>query len=417
MVRILSIAAGGDGVGKLEDGRTVFVPRTAPGDLVELAQLRPARRFARARVARVVEPGPNRVAPPCPHYTRDECGGCQLQHLNAAAQLSAKQSVVGETLRRVGKVDVRDPTVIPAGKMWEYRTKITLARDRRGRIGLHPLDRPDRTFELEHCLITEPALMAAWTVVHRHRALLPADLAHLVFRLDRAGGRHVILQTVGTQVWQQGPQLYRALAAASLLSIIWYQPGSGVPRVVAGSDDAYPATVFEQVNPEMGDIARNFALEQLGTVAGCHVWDLFAGVGETSAALLAAGATVESVEADHRAVRLAAERSRGVLGLPAGARLPAGVALHAGLVEDILHRLKDPDLIVANPPRGGIEPAAIRQILSRAARRFVYISCDPATLARDLARLAPRYRPRAVQAFDLFPQTAHVESVAVLEAA
>jgi 23S rRNA (uracil1939-C5)-methyltransferase len=416
IVRILRVAAGGDGVGKLEDGRTVFVPRAAPGDLVELDRVRLSKRFARARIARLLEPGPNRVVPPCPHYTRDDCGGCQLQHLNAAAQLSAKQSIVGETLRRVGKVDVPDPLVIPAGRVWEYRSKITLARDGRGRIGLHPLDRPDQTFELEHCYITEPALMALWTVVHRHRTLLPEDLAHLVFRLDREGGRHVIVQTSGQRAWPGGNRLYQALSAADISAVIWYHPESGAARVVAGSSEAFPATVFEQVNPEMGDTARAYAIERLGTVQGLHVWDLYSGIGETTARLLSAGASVESVEADSRAVALARTRARLALGLAPESRLPSGSECHSGRVEETLDRLDDPDLIIANPPRGGIDGAAIDRILTRSPRRLVYISCDPATLARDIARLASRFRAESVQAFDLFPQTAHVESVAVLEA-
>jgi 23S rRNA (uracil1939-C5)-methyltransferase len=416
-VRILRIAAGGDGVGRLEDGRAVFVPRTAPGDLVELEKLRPSRRFARARAARVLEPGPNRVIPPCPHYLKDDCGGCQLQHLTPAAQLSAKQSIVGETLRRVGKVDLPDPSVIPAQRVWEYRTKVTLARDAGGRIGLHPLDRPDRVFNLERCHIAEQALMVAWGRIRRHAELLPDDFTHLVLRLDREGGVHLVVQTAGTRAWQGGGDLHRALGEGAPSLVVWYHPAGGAARVVAGSADAYPATVFEQVHPEMGDTARRFALERLGPVAGRHVWDLYAGIGETTAALLAAGATVESVEADPRAVHLARVQARRILSLPEEGKLPPGTVCHAGRVEDLLPRLADPDLIITNPPRTGMDRRALELILDRRPGRMVYISCDPATLARDLALLGSRFRPSGVQAFDLFPQTAHVESVVTLEAA
>lgn len=417
MVRILNIAAGGDGVGKLEDGRTVFVPRTAPGDLIEVERLRQSKRFARARLTRVVEPGPNRVLPPCPHYTRDDCGGCQLQHLNAAAQLSAKQSIVGETLRRLGKVDLADPSVIPSAQVWDYRAKITLARDASGRIGLHPLDRPDRVFDLDRCYITAPALMSAWAVIRRYQGFLPDDLIHLVLRLDREGSRHVIVQTAGKRAWQAYDDLGRALLGAGTPAVIWYHPDGGAARVVAGAPDAYPATVFEQVNPEMGDTARGYALDRLGPVKGRHVWDLYSGIGETTAALLAAGGSVESVECDPRAVKLARNRARHVLGIPDEGRFPAGIACHIGRVEETLPKLKDPELIIANPPRSGMDDQAVHQILQRKAARLVYISCDPATLARDIGRLAPRFRPGSVQAFDLFPQTAHVETVTVLEAA
>ncbi|MEZ0333986.1 MAG: class I SAM-dependent RNA methyltransferase, partial [Gemmatimonadales bacterium] len=172
---------------------------------------------------------------------------------------------------------------------------------------------------------------------------------------------------------------------------------------VAGSDEAFPATVFEQVHPEMGDAVRAFALEALGEVEGRTVWDLYAGIGETTALLVAAGARVESVESDARAV--AEAESRG----PAARRL-------AGRVEDLLDQLRRPELVVTNPPRTGMDQRVTAVLELQAPRRVVYISCDPATLARDLTRM-PGYRVALVQAFDLFPQTAHVETVTVLERA
>ncbi len=115
-VRILRLAAGGDGVGKLPDGKTVFVPRTAPGDLVELVELREHKRFARARLGRLLEASPDRVEPRCPHYVHDECGGCQVQHLDYEAQLFSRRAFVGDALRRLGKRDIPDPPIVPAAK-------------------------------------------------------------------------------------------------------------------------------------------------------------------------------------------------------------------------------------------------------------------------------------------------------------
>jgi 23S rRNA (uracil1939-C5)-methyltransferase len=114
-VRIDRLAAGGDGVGRLPDGKTVFVPRTAPGDLIELTGIRDHKRFARARPGRLLEPSGHRTEPRCPHYVRDECGGCQLQHISYEAQLEARRSFVGEAIRRLGKRDVSDPSIMPSG--------------------------------------------------------------------------------------------------------------------------------------------------------------------------------------------------------------------------------------------------------------------------------------------------------------
>ncbi len=403
-VRILRLATGGDGVGKLPDGKTVFVPRTAPGDLVELVELRGHKRFARARPGRLIEASPDRVEPRCPHYTDDECGGCQLQHLNYEAQLLARRSFVGDALRRLGKLDVADPPIAPAAQIFDYRTKLTLhvSEDHR-RIGLHRYGRPDQVFDLKWCHITVPELMELWRAIRTLRPFLPPRVEQIVLRLDRNGGRHVLFRVGEGEVWDGFERLRRELERRAIPAAIWFQPEGGPARAVAGAGEAFPATVFEQVHPEMGDRVREFALAQLGDVSGRRVWDLYAGIGETTAQLAARGATVESVEIDRRAV--AEAEARG----PAAKR-------HAGRVEDLLRELHPPDMVIVNPPRTGMDERVSDELDRLAPSRLVYISCDPATLARDLQRLR-HLRLCLVQAFDLFPQTAHVETVAVLEPA
>jgi 23S rRNA (uracil1939-C5)-methyltransferase len=407
-VRILRIAAGGDGVGKLPDGRAVFVPRTAPGDLVELCHVTLHDRFARARLERVIEPGVGRVAPACPHYEPDECGGCQLQHLAAEHQIAAKRRMIGDALRRIGRFEVEDPEIVPAPEPWGYREKLTLAVAGGGeRIGLHRYDRPGELFDLERCLITSPGLMDLWQVVRRARGRLPAGARSVVLRRDRSGGRHVMVRVAEPKPWSNADALHKDLASAGVPAVIWWTPLGGAPRVVAGSRDAYPATVFEQVHPRMGDQARAFAIDQLGAVDRALVWDLYAGIGETTAALLAKGATVESVELDARAVR----HSEG--DGPADPR----IVRHAGYAEEMVRRMKRPEFVITNPPRTGMAPAVVDAIRDANPRRVVYVSCDAATLARDLARLLTDSAARLskLKAFDLFPQTAHVETVAVVE--
>jgi 23S rRNA (uracil1939-C5)-methyltransferase len=403
-VRILRVAAGGDGVGRLEDGRAVFVPRSAPGDLVELAGLRSQRRFARARVARVLEPGPGRIEPPCPHYVDDECGGCQLQHLASGAQREARRSIVGDAFRRLARLELSDPEIEPADQELEYRTKITLHADpRAGTIGLHPYGRAEQVFELRRCLITVAELNRLWASLRTLRHLFPPRLETLMLRLDRMGQSHAVFQSARGARWPHPLALRDALAADGIEATIWWRDEGGEPRSVAGRGDPFPATVFEQVHPVMGDRVRAFAIASLGPAAGRVIWDLYAGIGETTATLAKSGATVESVEWDERAV--AEAEARG----PSARRV-------AGKVEDVLGRLGTPDLVVTNPPRVGMDPRVPAELERRQPERIVYISCDPATLARDVARLSS-YRIGGLRAFDLFPQTAHVETVAVLERA
>ena len=389
-------------MGKLPDGKTVFVPRTAPGDLIELSELREHKRFARARLGRILEPSADRVDPRCPHYVNDQCGGCQIQHVAYELQLDSRRSFVGDALRRLGKRDVSDPPIVPAPKIFDYRTKVTLHVSQEGsRIGLHRYGRPDQVFDLEWCHITVPELMELWQAIRALRPYLPPHLAQVVLRSDRQGGRHVVLRVGAGEVWSGFDRLRRELDRRGIVATIWYQPEGGAARAVAGTAEAFPATVFEQVNPEMGDRVRSYAIEQLGEVAGRRVWDLYAGIGETTLQLAGRGAIVESVEVDRRAV--AEAETRG----PAARRL-------TGRVEDALRELHQPELVIANPPRVGMDQRVSAELSRLAPGRLVYISCDPATLARDLQRLE-RFRLTSVQAFDLFPQTTHVETVAVLE--
>jgi 23S rRNA (uracil1939-C5)-methyltransferase len=401
-VRILRLAAGGDGVGKLPDGRTVFVARTAPGDLVELAHLSEHKRFARARLQRVLEPSPHRVEPRCPHYVGDDCGGCQLQHVDNQTQLESRSGFVGDALRRIAKREVPNPPIVPADKTYDYRTKLTLHVEAAGRrIGLYRYHRADQVFDLVRCHITVPELMELWQAARKLRALLPPRLEQVVLRLDRMGGRHLLLRAGAGEVWSGAERLRRELEKRGCVATVWWQPPGGVARAMAGTTEAFPATVFEQVHPDMGDRVRAFAVEQLGNVSGRRVWDLYAGIGETTKELVARGAVVESVELDRRAV--AEAEARGPVALR-----------YTGRVEDLLRKLGRPDLVIANPPRTGMHERVTAELEQIMPARLVYVSCDPATLARDLERLA-HCRLVLVQAFDLFPQTTHVETVAVLE--
>src|SRR5205814_1867633 len=151
---------GGDGVGRLDDGRAVFVPRTAPGERVRLRDgIKLLKNFARGELAEVVVPagGGARVTPPCPHYPQDRCGGCQLQHVPYDAQPQAKRAIVGDALPRIAKLDVPDPEIVEAVEEWRYRAKVSLAvRRGKGRgkaVGLHPYDRPGTVFPLTDCHI------------------------------------------------------------------------------------------------------------------------------------------------------------------------------------------------------------------------------------------------------------------------
>jgi len=410
LVTITRIAVGGEGVGRLSDGRVVFVPRTAPGDRIRLREgsLQRHRNFARAEVGAIVESGPGRVAPPCPHYVHDHCGGCQLQHLAYDEQLKAKRAIVGDTLRRIGKLKIEDPEIVEALDEWRYRSKISMAakggEGAAKAVGLHPYDRPNFVFPLADCHITEFRLMALWRELRSRLALLPQPLTRLTLRLDREGRRHIIAESAG-EPWLNAEDLRGGLVGTVDGEVVcWWQPVDGAARVVAGPATGFPATAFEQVNAGMGIITRRWAVEQLGDVRSQTVWDLYGGIGDTAALLVERGASVVSVDVDEKAVSWGR------------ARLPAARFI-AARAEDVLPSLPVPHAVVVNPPRAGLHWDVSLRLTSDPVPKLVYISCDPATLARDLQRLNVNYVVKEVRAFDLFPQTAYVETVAVLEAA
>jgi 23S rRNA (uracil1939-C5)-methyltransferase len=410
-VRIERIAAGGDGVGHLADGRTIFIPRTAPGDLVEPVMVRLHARFARGRLGRLLEAGPDRVEPPCVHYVADECGGCQLQHLSAPAQRAARRRIVGDAFRRIARLEGDDPELVSSDAEWNYRTRITLsvtAGNRR--IGFHPLEKPGAVFDLRRCEIATQALNATLPALRQARHHLPPALIGVRLRVGRDGQLHLVLRGPARPTAESLRRLSAALRQDDRSVAIWWRPKPGVTRLLEGPEGATPAGSFEQVHPAMGDRVRAHAVELLGELHGRRIWDLYAGLGETDSMLADHGALVDSVEVDREAVA-AAERETP----------RPEIRRHIGRVEDWIGRLERPDKLVANPPRSGLGRIVTDGILAAGPATIVYVSCDPATLARDLAALVgpgespARYRVTAVRAFDLFPQTAHVETVVRLE--
>lgn len=400
-VTIRAIAAGGDGVGTLADGRAVFVPRSAPGDELELRDVRRHTRFARATIQRIVTRGPGRVEPPCPHYDTDRCGGCQLMHLDAPTQLAVKARIAGDAVRRIAGVAVEDPPIAAAPEPLGYRSKVTFAW-REGRLGYHRLHDPDQVFAVRRCLLLEPGLDDVHQRIRTVAGALPRDATHVTLRRDAEGTRHVIVRTAGNRAWSDAATFAAPLGRDV---VVWWHPEGGAARAVAGSASPWPATVFEQVHPAVATAVRHHAVAHVvvGRAPGDVAWDLYAGIGESTALLAGRGLRVESVELDPRAVALA-ER----LG-------PTGPRRLAGDVAERIGKLAPPAVVLTNPPRTGMAEPVVRVLAGCGAARIIYVSCDPGTLARDLKRLASSYRLAELGAWDQFPQTAHLECVAVLE--
>lgn len=415
-VTIESIANGGDGVGHLPDGRVVFVPRTAPGDRLRVRIVRDGASWARGYAVEALDAGPDRREAPCPVYAR--CGGCQLQHLRYRAQVEAKAHAVHDALTRIGKLDLPVPDVEPSPREFHYRNRLTFTLRRVGRdrvvAGFHGWEEPGRITEVwDECLLAEPPVPEAWAQLRAGWApgarRLPAGRElRLTLRAVEEG---VVLAVDGGRGAGAPDELMEAVPA---LAAVWHRPEAGEWRHVAGAPVvhdhwfgrpvALEGAAFLQVNREVAEVLHRAVLGELGTPRGLHVVDAYAGLGLYARRLADHGARVSAIESDPRAV--ARGRADG----------PEAITWIAGRVEDELAGVLPADRLIVNPPRAGLDDRLPELLRERPVRRIVYVSCDPATLARDLGRLGDAYRVRRVHGFDLFPQTSHVETMVVLDA-
>jgi 23S rRNA (uracil1939-C5)-methyltransferase len=370
-----ALAAGGDGVGRTAEGRVVFVPFTAPGDWVRarIAELHP--RYARAELEQVVAASPSRVLPPCEVF--GTCGGCAWQHVDYAAQCEAKRRIAEDALRRVGKLTLPGPIALrPSPEPYAYRARARVAVEAR-RVGYR------RRNSRELCAVSTCPILCA-PADAQLRALADAPPA-------RDGEWEIAAGELGSArahaVDATGPELELAVGADRL-------------RVSAG--------VFFQGNPAL----HGALVESVARAAGrgALALELHAGCGFFTLALARAFERVIAVESDPAAADdLRHNLARA--GLANVEVVPARVesALGGGLAAI------RPDAVVLDPPRTGLPRGVADRLCALAPARIAYLSCDPATLARDLAALAAGgFALEGVEAFDLFPQTPHVEVLADL---
>jgi 23S rRNA (uracil1939-C5)-methyltransferase len=404
-LEIDSLSSGGDGVAR-HDGLVVFTPRVAPGDRIE-ADVSVNGRVGRGTLVRVDRPGESRIEPACTHYASpDKCGGCQWQQVDLAAQRDAKRAMVRDAFARIAKREVALPSIV-SGEGWRYRRSLTLAMRRRadGSVyaGLRAYDDPEAVFDLDDCLITAPEVLEAW------RAILAAA-EHLPEEPRLRGTVRVInerphLTIEGGTSWDTLPEF---LDAVPTLAAIWWHAEGRRRRLVADRRPAgEPGGSFAQVNPAIAAELQRAVVEQAMVHAPRTAVDAFSGAGDTAVALASRGVRVAAVELDEEATAYAATR------------LPAGSRAIASRVEDAMASLLPADVVILNPPRAGVDArvtAALVASLASGAEKpkaILYVSCDPATLARDVARLVG-WRVHSLTCYDMFPQTAHVETLCEL---
>jgi 23S rRNA (uracil1939-C5)-methyltransferase len=326
--------------------------------------------------------------------------------------------MVQETLRRIGRIEVAVPDLITAGEEFAYRNRVTFSSgysDGQSMAGYRGILDPDVVVDVAECLLAEGPIVSVWHALRESwdsglsRMMSPAE-ARLTLRCSIDGGVDVLVG--GGE--SHGASVARALVERVPELVGWHEADAGgSPRCVAGSDVlldrwqgvefALPADVFLQVNRSVSSVLDRWLDERVGDLDGRTVLDLYSGVGARAIRWARRGARVVACEVSASATaacRLAATETGGRL------------EILTGRVEEKIRGLPRAHLVVVNPPRAGLSRTVAEALVREPAERLAYVSCDPATLARDLDRLREAWKVVEVQPFDAFPQTAHVETVA-----
>ncbi len=380
-VRADKMAAGGDAIAHVADGRVAFVRGALPGELVAVEIVQSKKDFVRAEVLDVIEPSPDRVVPPCPGHAAG-CGGCTWQHVDPAAQLGLKAAIVAEALRRTGKLVDADVVVGSSVPAWAYRTTLRLATGV-DRFGLRGRDSHD-VVELGGCPVSHPLLQELLA------ALRVRGDGEVSLRVSAATGERSALVVDGD------------LELLDVPSDVVIGPRAAVHERVAGRSFRVSAASFFQSGPAAAELLVGAVREACGERIGAgSIIDAYGGVGLFASAV--DGRTVTVVEESEAAC---ADAMVNLADAPA--------QIMCTPVER--WRPRHADLVIADPSRTGLGRQAVAVLAATRASRIVLVSCDPVSLARDAGLLRESgYAHVRSTVYDLFPQTHHVEVVTTFD--
>lgn len=441
-VKVHDLASSGNGVARLDDGMAVFVAGAIPGSRVKASVQKVKKRFAEAIMAEVVEYSPQAAKPQCPHFP--ECGGCLLQHMDPAAQLACKQQWVTAALERIGGLSgfaVKDPIASPSP--WHYRNKMEFVFGTdEGRTTLGLRSRVDgKVMDVPECRIcsetTARVYRAALDAIPRlgrvayNPKTAKGYLRRLVVRHHQSG---VMVHLITATARDHGPadKLGKLLTAGfpEITSFVHSTRktrrdlafGERIVQVIGddsvvetlpltGVDVRYRISPNAFFQPNTATAAKMYdaVREAAGLTGSETVMDLYCGTGGLALAMADKADRVLGFELAPESVKDAMDNAE-LNGLN-------NCDFRAGSLDQGLGNMRDlptPDVVVTDPPRSGMHESIVRAILDLSPRTVVAVSCDPATLARDLGRLSSGYALESVRTVDQFPHTAHVEAVAVL---
>ena len=406
MTRVLELelsgmAHGGEALGR-HQGRVVFVAYCIPGERVRVEVVEDHKRWMRAQLLEVLEPSPHRTEPPCPHF--GTCGGCQWQHIDYETQVALKGDILRDQLHRLGHfVDPPVAEVIPSPTPWAYRNQLRFSVAPTGELGFLDVS-GTRVVPIEVCLLPHPLV---WDIMEMMEIDEEMFLRRLSLRAGiRTGEQMIILETeddtpseieVGVPI--SCVLLVEDRTPVNLIGRNWLTEELAERRfrISAGS--------FFQVNTRQAEELLRAVGQFLDPQGNKTLLDLYCGVGTFALSLANRVDRVIGVES----------HSPAVADARANAHPNEPVEFIEGRVEEILAQLDPPlDAVIMDPPRAGCSSEVLQELIRLSAPKLIYVSCDPAALARDARRLVEAgYRLETVQPVDMFPQTYHIESVSL----
>lgn len=416
---ISSLAFGGHGIVR-QDNFVVFLPFGAIGDKINYRITQRKKNFAWGEIVDVLVPSPDRVKAPCPYF--GVCGGCQLQHLNYTAQLAAKRLWIADALERQANIKIEVPTVIAASQQWAYRRRITLTLKpseegyRAGYVGVDP----SVLVEVNQCpIFNEPADPIVRHVQGMAKEFVCADWQEAKMTILKSGDAQYLISCHFKKIPSNCLEVIKkGMNGDRIKGIVAADPhktlkvGSFETSMqIEGLEFDFSPQAFIQNHPEQSSKIYEAIQSCVLEMQPKMVFDLYCGIGISS--LLAARhcQNVIGVEMNAQAVKLAEANARK--------NKLENVSFIQAPVENALGKLLKkplPELIILNPPREGLAQEALSVLVKASPPKLLYISCMPATLARDLKVLCQAgYKLTSVQGYDMFPQTTHVETLAVLQ--
>ena len=394
---------GGDTLARLPDGRAVFIPYGLPDELLQIRLVEEKDRYARGEILEVLEPSPSRIEPRCPHF--QECGGCHYQHMPYQEQLRIKEGILVDQLRRVGKIEAPPVKAIqPSPSPWNYRNHIQFHVAQDGRPGFLK-HRSNKIVPISECHLPEDSLNEIW----------PQFNLEYIPGLDRVGLRSgeegqdtlILLESQGNEPFEFSVDLP--------ISAVLKGPGGEI--ILSGDDFTvipvldFPFVVsagsFFQTNTSVAESLVSYLLDILPLREDTVCLDVYCGVGLFSAFLAPRVKKVIGIESSPSACEDFLYNLSGF----------ENVELYDLPAEDVLSGLGfSPDIILLDPPRAGLSKTVLDSVAELDPEMIVYISCDPATLARDIQRFHKKgFSLLESTPFDMFPQTFHIESLSLLQ--